>query len=145
MYCEKLKTIRVPDTLTFLGDESFRGSGIEHIIMRNGWRPGNGSCFRDTPIHRKYSIIMMNRASDPKLYNVVLVGSMKTVRFPEGSSVLFMNGSIQHGCKLDLSRCSSVEFEYDAFKPEYAIKLSAKNFAFEDNKKIVPLYAAFCI
>ncbi len=25
------------------------------------------------------------------------------------------------------------------------IKLSAKNFAFEDNKKIVPLYAAFCI
>ena len=27
----------------------------------------------------------------------------------------------------------------------YAIKLSAKNFGFEDNKKIVPLYAAFCI
>ena len=118
MYCEKLKTIRVPDTLTFQGDESFRGSGIEHIIMRNGWRPGNGSCFRDTPIHRKYSIIMMNRASDPNLYNVVLVGSMKTVRFPEGSSVLFKNGSIQHGCTLDLSRCSSVEFEYDAFSSQ---------------------------
>ena len=30
-------------------------------------------------------------------------------------------------------------------KPAYAIKLSAKNFGFEDNKKIVPLYAAFCI
>ena len=33
----------------------------------------------------------------------------------------------------------------DTYQPEYAIKLSAKNFAFEDNKKIVPLYAAFCI
>lgn len=30
-------------------------------------------------------------------------------------------------------------------KPEYAIKLSAKNFGFEDGKKTVPLYAAFCI
>ena len=31
------------------------------------------------------------------------------------------------------------------YKPDYAIKLSAKNFGIEDNKKIVPLYAAFCI
>ena len=31
------------------------------------------------------------------------------------------------------------------YKPEYAIKLSAKNFGFEDCKKTVPLYAAFCI
>ena len=30
-------------------------------------------------------------------------------------------------------------------KPEYAIKLSTKNFDFEDGKKTVPLYAAFCI
>lgn len=29
--------------------------------------------------------------------------------------------------------------------PAYAFKLSSKNFAFEDNKKVVPLYAAFCI
>ena len=33
----------------------------------------------------------------------------------------------------------------DTCKPAYAIRLSAKNFSFEDNKKIVPLYAAFCI
>ncbi len=33
----------------------------------------------------------------------------------------------------------------DTYKPAYAIKLSAKSFAFEDNKKTVPLYAAFCI
>ena len=33
----------------------------------------------------------------------------------------------------------------DTYKPPYAIKLSAKNFGLEDNKKIVPLYAAFCI
>lgn len=32
-----------------------------------------------------------------------------------------------------------------SYQPAYATKLSAKNFAFEDHKKIVPLYAAFCI
>ena len=31
----------------------------------------------------------------------------------------------------------------DTFSPEYAIKLSSKNFGFEDNKKIVPLYGRF--
>ena len=39
----------------------------------------------------------------------------------------------------------SLKIYMDTFHPAYAIKLSTKNFAFEDNKKIVPLYAAFCI
>lgn len=30
-------------------------------------------------------------------------------------------------------------------KPKYAIRLSDKNFGFENNIKSVPLYAAFCI
>ncbi len=33
----------------------------------------------------------------------------------------------------------------DTYRPAYAIKLSAKNFGYEDAKKTVPLYAAFCI
>ena len=33
----------------------------------------------------------------------------------------------------------------EAFQPAYAIKLSAKNFGYEDQKKTVPLYAAFCL
>ena len=33
----------------------------------------------------------------------------------------------------------------NTYNPTYAIKLSTKNFGFEDKKKIVPLYAAFCI
>lgn len=33
----------------------------------------------------------------------------------------------------------------EIYKPAYAIKLSAKNFGYEDGKKIVPLYAAFYI
>jgi len=31
------------------------------------------------------------------------------------------------------------------YKPEYAIRVSARNFGFENNIKSVPLYAAFCI
>ena len=35
--------------------------------------------------------------------------------------------------------------DIDMFEPEYEIKISAKNFGFEDGKKTVPLYATFCI
>ncbi len=45
----------------------------------------------------------------------------------------------------DNTRAKSLRVYMDTYKPTYAIKLSSKNFAFEDNKKIVPLYAAFCI
>lgn len=45
----------------------------------------------------------------------------------------------------DNTRAKSLRVYIDTFKPAYAIKISAKNFAFEDGKKIVPLYAAFCV
>lgn len=45
----------------------------------------------------------------------------------------------------DNTRAKSLKVYMDTFSPEYAIKLSSKNFGFEDNKKIVPLYATFCI
>lgn len=45
----------------------------------------------------------------------------------------------------DNTRAKSLKVYMDTYKPEYAIKLSTKNFGFEDGKKTVPLYAAFCI
>ena len=45
----------------------------------------------------------------------------------------------------DNTRAKSLGVYMQMFKPEYAIKLSTKNFGFEDGKKTVPLYAAFCI
>lgn len=45
----------------------------------------------------------------------------------------------------DNTKAKSLKVYMDKYNPEYAIKLSSKNFAFEENKKIVPLYAAFCI
>lgn len=45
----------------------------------------------------------------------------------------------------DNTMAKSLKVYMDTFSPEYAIKLSSKNFGFEDNKKIVPLYATFCI
>ena len=45
----------------------------------------------------------------------------------------------------DNTRAKSLKVYMETYKPAYAIKLSAKNFGFEDNKRIVPLYAAFCI
>lgn len=45
----------------------------------------------------------------------------------------------------DNTRAKSLNVYMNTYKPAYAIKLSSKNFAYEDNKKVVPLYAAFCI
>ncbi len=45
----------------------------------------------------------------------------------------------------DNSKAKRLKVYMDAYKPAYAIKLSSKNFAFEDDNKTIPLYAAFCI
>ena len=45
----------------------------------------------------------------------------------------------------DNTKAKSLQVYIDRFNPAYAIKLSAKNFGFENGKKTVPLYAAFCI
>ena len=45
----------------------------------------------------------------------------------------------------DNTRAKSLKVYMDTYRPAYAIKLSTKNFGFEENKKIVPLYATFCI
>ncbi len=45
----------------------------------------------------------------------------------------------------DNTRAKSLKIYMDTYKPDYAIKLSTRNFGFEDGKKTVPLYAAFCI
>ncbi len=45
----------------------------------------------------------------------------------------------------DNTKAKSLKVYIDVYKPEYAIKLSTKNFGLEDGKKTVPLYAAFCV
>ena len=45
----------------------------------------------------------------------------------------------------DNTKSKSLSIYISSYKPEYAIKLSTKNFGFEDGKKTVPLYAVFCI
>lgn len=45
----------------------------------------------------------------------------------------------------DNTKAKSLKVYMETYKPDYAIKLSTKNFGFENRKKTVPLYAAFCI
>ncbi|MCL2254117.1 MAG: ATP-binding protein [Lachnospiraceae bacterium] len=45
----------------------------------------------------------------------------------------------------DNTQAKSLKFYIENYKPPYAIKLSTKNFGFADGKKIVPLYAVFCV
>ncbi|MEI6602828.1 MAG: ATP-binding protein [Clostridia bacterium] len=45
----------------------------------------------------------------------------------------------------DNAKAKSLRVYMDLYQPEYAIKLSTKNFGFENKIKTIPLYAAFCI
>lgn len=45
----------------------------------------------------------------------------------------------------DNTKAKSLSVYMKTYEPEYAIKVTGKNFGFEDGKKQVPLYAAFCI
>lgn len=45
----------------------------------------------------------------------------------------------------DNVRSKSLNKYIDLYHPEYAIRLSSKNFGSEGNKRLFPLYAAFCI
>lgn len=45
----------------------------------------------------------------------------------------------------DNTKAKSLKLYMETYKPAYAMKLSAKNFSFENGIKTVPLYAAFCI
>jgi hypothetical protein len=43
------------------------------------------------------------------------------------------------------NRSRSLNLYVEKYKPDYSIRISAKNFGFENNIKSVPLYAVFCI
>jgi len=45
----------------------------------------------------------------------------------------------------DNTRVKSLKVYMETYKIDYTIKISARNFGFEDGEKTVPLYAAFCI
>lgn len=45
----------------------------------------------------------------------------------------------------DNTKAKSLKVYMDTYKPDYAIKLSTKNFGFMNGIKTVPLYAVFCI
>lgn len=45
----------------------------------------------------------------------------------------------------DNVRAKSLGIYIKQYKPQYSIKVSTKNFGFENNIKTIPLYAVFCI
>lgn len=44
-----------------------------------------------------------------------------------------------------LTKSRSLDLYIKNYNPKYAIRISEKNFGFENNIKSVPLYAVFCI
>lgn len=85
--------------------------------------------------------------------NVQLMSNGYTTYYWESEREAEIDFVIQRDGKLipievksaDNTRAKSLKVYMDAYHPDYAIKLSTKNFGFEDKKKSVPLYAAFCV
>ena len=45
----------------------------------------------------------------------------------------------------DTTKSKSLNTFIEKYNPKYSIRISTKNFGYENNIKSVPLYAAFCI
>ncbi len=45
----------------------------------------------------------------------------------------------------DNSLSKSLNYYFDKYKPKYSIRISTKNFGFENNIKSIPLYSVFCM
>lgn len=43
------------------------------------------------------------------------------------------------------NQSKSLKLYMDKYKPKYGIRLSCKNFGYENNIKAIPLYAIFCL
>lgn len=115
MYCEKLRFFDLTQRMYILGEEIFRSSGLEGFSMaRNSSVRFNGSIFLDTPLHKKYALIIAPIKDSMYNYRVLLVGEGKAVCFHKDSKVVFMEKSVHSKCTLNLSECSSVDFEYGA-------------------------------
>ena len=116
MYCEKLRSFTFTNRMYIFGGEIFRCSGLEVFSMpRDFTIRFNGSIFLDTPLHKKYDLIIAPVKDNMYNYKVLLVGSMKVIRFHKNSNVVFGDKSVPHNCVLDLSECSSVQFGYNSF------------------------------
>ncbi len=56
------------------------------------------------------------------------------------------NGIIPIEVKANINNNSkSLNYYMDKYKPPYAIRVSSRNFGYENNIKSIPLYATFCI
>ncbi|MBR6384928.1 MAG: leucine-rich repeat domain-containing protein [Ruminococcus sp.] len=111
--CEKLKFVNIP-RYCHVEDEAFRFSGIEGFAAYNSII--SGCAFSDTPMHRNY-ILIMNPSRDYRYgRNVLLVGSMKKIRFPADTEIHFDSHSINHGCSLYLGNCKNVYIQPDTVK-----------------------------
>ncbi len=100
--------------------------------------------------HKRFFLTYLPKCRYADVYHAALVyclGIDEDTRKNVNSIYDFKTGCVKTECLHEgwITSGKSLKVYMDTYKPAYAIKLSAKNFAFEDNKKVVPLYATFCI
>ena len=113
--CKNLTYINIPYHCNAIREEAFRGSGLNGFGFAVKFIY-DGNVFSDTPLQKNYKLILapLNYFNKNIDYDVVLVGTGADIKFPGGSVYLGKN-SIVHGCTLDLSKCSKITIETDAF------------------------------
>lgn len=110
--CKSLPYINIPSYCR-VEEEAFRYSGLKGLACG---RVNDGNAFANTPLQMNYKLVLVppNYYNSDIDYDVLLVGTKAEVKFPGGSVHLGKN-SIVHGCNLDLSKCSRIRMDIEAF------------------------------
>ena len=88
-----------------------------------------------------------NYVNNQLIYNNIKTYYWQSSRGAEVDFVIQLDGNIIpiEVKSANNTRAKSLKIYMDKYQPEYAIKLSTKNFGYDGKVKTVPLYASFCI
>lgn len=123
--CKSLKYIEFPDHLTSIEEQAFYSSGLEGFSFNfekckygNPFFPfKDGSAFYATPIQEKYRMILVP-AKEKNTFVVLTVCSNSDILFPDESNVYMAKNSVNTTCRLDFSKCNSINFVQPVFRQD---------------------------
>ena len=125
--CKALKYIEFPDHIMSIEEQAFFSSGLEGFsfnfekhkpIYKNPFFAfKDGSAFYATPIQQKYRMILIP-PKEKNTFIVLTVCSNSDIVFPNESSVYMAKNSVNTTCRLDFSKCHSIDFVQPVFRQD---------------------------
>ena len=143
--CNKLKSINIPPE-AYKDDNTFKIYMGDIGLLNTILKINTNEIYLNKPFLYKGEIAE-NYVADQLIYNEVSLYYWATANNSEIDFIIYNDdGIIPVEVKAsDNTQSKSLNSYVKQYKPQYSIRISSKNFGFENNIKSIPLYATFLI